>query len=73
MQNLNQSILLSLVFGLPPFAEQRRIVARVDALMALRDRLEASLATVETTRRRLLEALPHEALAPEERELVAAE
>jgi translocator protein len=32
--------------------------------MALCDRLEASLATVDTTRRRLLEALLHEALDP---------
>jgi type I restriction enzyme, S subunit len=62
-----------LIFPLPPLAEQHRIVARVDALMALCDRLEASLATTDTTRRRLLEALLHEALAPEERELEAAE
>ena len=32
--------------------------------MALCDRLEASLATTDTTRRRLLEALLAEALAP---------
>jgi type I restriction enzyme S subunit len=47
---------------LPPRAEQHRIVARVDALMALCDRLEASLTTTTTTRSRLLEALLHEAL-----------
>jgi type I restriction enzyme S subunit len=62
MQNLNQSILLNLPFGLPPLAEQHRIVAKVDALMALCDQLEASLATATTTRSRLLEALLHEAL-----------
>jgi type I restriction enzyme S subunit len=49
---------------LPPLAEQHRIVAKVDALMALCDRLEASLAATAATRRRLLEALLAEALAP---------
>ncbi|MGC8732498.1 MAG: restriction endonuclease subunit S [Halothiobacillaceae bacterium] len=47
---------------LPPLAEQHRIVAKVDALMALCDQLEASLTTAITTRSRLLEALLHEAL-----------
>ena len=64
MQNLNQSILLNLVIGLPPLAEQHRIVAKVDELMALCDRLEASLATSDDTRCHLLDALLHEALAP---------
>lgn len=52
------------VVCVPPIAEQRRIVARVDALMALCDQLEASLATTATTRRTLLDALLHEALEP---------
>ncbi len=59
---------------LPPLAEQWRIVTKVDQLMALCDRLEASLAATDETRNRLLEALLAEALAPnEERELEAAE
>ena len=59
---------------LPPLAEQHRIVAKVDALMALCDRLEASLTATAATRRRLLDALLAEALAPaEDRELEAAE
>jgi type I restriction enzyme S subunit len=49
---------------LPPLAEQHRIVAKVDALMALCDQLEASLTAASATRRRLLDALLHEALAP---------
>ena len=49
---------------LPPLAEQHRIVAKFDELMALCDRLEASLAACNDTRRRLLDALLHEALAP---------
>jgi type I restriction enzyme S subunit len=39
-------------------------VAKVDALMALFDRLEAALATTDTTRARLLEVLLHGALEP---------
>jgi len=47
----------------PPLAEQHRIVAKVDALMAICDELEQSLALEQTARGRLLEALLHEALA----------
>jgi type I restriction enzyme S subunit len=49
---------------LPPLAEQHRIVAKVDELMALCDQLEAQLTTAEADSRRLLEAVLHEALAP---------
>jgi len=62
MPKINQSTLVSLPIPLPPLAEQHRIVAKVDELMALCDRLEASLATGDTIRRRLLESLLHEAL-----------
>ena len=57
-------LLRSFLVGIPPLTEQHRIVAKVDALMALCDRLEAALTTTDTTRTRLLEALLHEALAP---------
>jgi type I restriction enzyme S subunit len=58
----------------PPLAEQARIVAKIDELMALCDRLEASLTDADDTRLRLLDALLAEALTPdEERELEAAE
>ena len=50
-------------FPLPPLAEQHRIVAKVDELMALCDRLEASLTTSDQTRTRLLEATLTEALS----------
>ena len=53
-------------FPLPPLAEQHRIVAKVDELMALCNRLEASLEAGDDTRRRLLDALLHEALTPSE-------
>jgi type I restriction enzyme S subunit len=42
---------------LPPFAEQRRIVAKVEQLMALVDALEQQLATSRTTAEKLLTAL----------------
>ncbi len=59
---LNKGNWEQLPIPLPPLAEQHRIVARVDALMALCDQLEASLTTSATTRSKLLNALLHEAL-----------
>ncbi|PTA98373.1 MULTISPECIES: restriction endonuclease subunit S [unclassified Sulfitobacter] len=58
---------------LPPLAEQSRILAKVDTLMALCDRLEAALTTTDTTRTRLLESLLHESLEPAANALEAAE
>lgn len=49
---------------LPPLAEQHRIVAKVDELMALCDKLDAQLTTTHTDSRRLLEAVLQEALTP---------
>jgi len=46
----------------PPLAEQQRIVAKVDELMAVCNELERSLATEQTERARLLEALLHDVL-----------
>ncbi len=60
------------VVPLPPLAEQHRIVAKVDQLMALCGRLEASLSHAEITRSRMLESLLADALAPVAQELHAA-
>ncbi len=60
--NVNGTALKHMLVPVPPLAEQHRIVAKVDELMALCDRLEASLSTGDDTRRRLLDALLHEAL-----------
>ena len=74
LASINMTQLRGCPIPLPPLAEQRRIVAKVDALMALCDRLEASLAATAATRRRLLDALLAEALAPADAlELEAAE
>ena len=59
---------------IPPLAEQRRIVSKVNELMRVCDLLETSLTTTVATRCRLLDALLVEALAPSnDRELEAAE
>jgi type I restriction enzyme S subunit len=55
--------LFALPLPIPPLAEQHRIVAKVDELMALCDRLEAQLTTTQTQSRRLLESTLHQALA----------
>jgi type I restriction enzyme, S subunit len=47
---------------LPPLAEQKRIVAKVDELMLICDQLETQLDFQQKGRRQLLEALLHEAL-----------
>jgi type I restriction enzyme S subunit len=66
--------LRNFIVPIPPLGEQHRIVAKVDELMALCDRLEASLTGAADTRTRLLDALLAEALTPDEkRELEAAE
>jgi type I restriction enzyme, S subunit len=47
---LNKSSLTHMMVALPPAPEQRRIVARVDELMGLLDRLEAARTKREATR-----------------------
>ncbi len=62
--NISQNKLRAVPIPLPPIAEQHRIVAKVDELMAVCDQLEAQLNATQTDSRRLLEAVLHEALAP---------
>ena len=62
--SVSKKQLENLAIPLPPLAEQRRIVAEVDELMALCDRLEASLVATDTTRHCLLESLLQDALEP---------
>jgi type I restriction enzyme S subunit len=61
---LGLNMLRQMLIPVPPLAEQRRIVAKVNKLMALCDELEAQLATTNTTRHQLLEATISEALTP---------
>jgi type I restriction enzyme, S subunit len=63
-KNINLEILNSVMIPLPPLAEQHRIVAKVDELMALCDQMETQLTTTEADSRRLLEAVLRDALNP---------
>ena len=69
---MNQAKMNSIPVALPPLAEQHRIVAKVDGLLALCDRLKASLGSADTTRHRLLESLLQDALEPAANELEVA-
>jgi type I restriction enzyme S subunit len=59
---VNVSTVTAYPIPLPPLAEQKRIVAKVDELMLICDQLEHQLESHQKGRRQLLEALLHEAL-----------
>ena len=61
---LNLDNIRTLSAPLPPLAEQHRIVAKVDELMAICDQLETQLTTTDSDNRGLLEAVLSDALAP---------
>ncbi|MEJ5864477.1 restriction endonuclease subunit S [Pseudomonas farsensis] len=57
VQSLVYNKLFVRPFGLPPLAEQHRIVAKVDELMTLCDRLEARHADADSAHTQLVQAL----------------
>lgn len=57
LASINMTQLRACAFPLPPLAEQRRIVVKVDELMALCDRLEAQQADAESAHAQLVQAL----------------
>lgn len=57
MPKINQTTLKSLPLPIPPLAEQRRIVAKVDQLMALVDQLETQLAASRAIAEKLMAAV----------------
>ena len=67
--NISKIKIINTVAPLPPLAEQKRIVAKVDELMALCDTLEAKQQKEKESNQRLNEAALHELLtvqSPEE-------
>lgn len=60
--NVNGTKLRRMLIPLPPLAEQHRIVAAVNALMALCDQVEAHMARAQLMGRQLLDAVLLEAL-----------
>jgi type I restriction enzyme S subunit len=60
--NLFIGAIRQLMLPIPPLSEQHRIVAKVDELMELCGRLEATLANRDSTRHRLLETVLADAL-----------
>ena len=63
MTNLNHGILNKLPILLPPSAEQHRIVAKVDELMALCDTLKERLHDAQATQVQLADAIVEKAVA----------
>lgn len=55
--NISREKIIATVTGLPPLAEQHRIVAKVDELMVLCDRLEAQQTDAENAHAKLVQAL----------------
>jgi type I restriction enzyme, S subunit len=63
MPKINQATLKSLPIPIPPLAEQRRIVAKVDQLMALVDHMETQLESCGATAANLIRAVVSELTA----------
>jgi Restriction endonuclease S subunits len=63
MKNVGREVMCNLPVPLPPLVEQRRIVSRVEQLMALVDQLEGQLTASRATAEKLMEAVVSELTA----------
>ncbi|MCK9607657.1 MAG: restriction endonuclease subunit S [Methylomonas sp.] len=63
MKNVSREQIRMLVIALPPLAEQHRIVAKVDELMAICDTLKARITEAQTTQLQLADAIVEQAVA----------
>jgi type I restriction enzyme S subunit len=59
---MNQAKMNSIALMVPPEKEQHRIVAKVDELMALCDRLKAKLKNAQNTQLKLADCLVEKAI-----------
>jgi type I restriction enzyme S subunit len=62
MPKINQNELNAIAVPVPPLAEQHRIVAKVDELMALCDQLKANLKAAQATQLKLADCLVENAI-----------
>jgi type I restriction enzyme S subunit len=62
-RGLNMKIIRNLLVPLPPFNEQKRIVAKIDRLMPLCDELEMGLVRVQNDGGKLMETVVHQLLS----------
>lgn len=65
MDNLNQKLLEKLPIPLPPLAEQKEIVARVEQHLQTITQLETQIATRETTTKQLMQSILKDAFEEE--------
>ena len=59
---INQAKMNSIVLAFPPLAEQHRIAAKVDELMALCDTLKSRIHDTQTTQLHLADAVVEQAV-----------
>ena len=70
ISNISGTSLASIIIPLPPLSEQKRIVTKLNELMAYCDNLEESIKNSQTQNEMLLGQVLREALVPEVKEVV---
>jgi len=73
MPKINQGVVINTLIPLPPLAEQKAIVERVNKLMLMIDDLEKQVAERKGQSDMLLQSILREAFSPTENAVVVAE